>query len=146
MLCLHKTYFGLFYLDYILDLYIAHQKRHILASDTTFTADDYIRPHASAGWEPFNGIWVMEYVLVLLTILFMVWLTTGLKKIQREGKDHTERLLRERDDMIQGLELMKKDLERRTRELDMREVITVREKQKLQEEKEQVTYLFFESR
>ncbi|CAO2826484.1 unnamed protein product [Amaranthus hypochondriacus] len=61
----------------------------------------------------------------------------GLKKIQREGKDHTERLLRERDDMIQGLELMKKDLERRTRELDMREVITVREKQKLQEEKEQ---------
>ena len=40
--------------------------------------------------------------------------------------------------MIQGLESMKKDLERRTRELDMREVLTVCEKQKLQEE-EQVT-------
>lgn len=61
--------------------------------------------------------------------------------MQRMAKEHVDRILQEREKMMHELEAKRRELDRRTRELSMREVLTVRERQKLEEEKLQVTLL-----
>ncbi|XP_057517058.1 factor of DNA methylation 1-like [Amaranthus tricolor] len=57
------------------------------------------------------------------------------RKMQRIARDHVQRILAEQEKMNHELESKKRQLDWRTRELSKREVLTERERQKLEEEK-----------
>uniref|UniRef100_A0A803MFU3 XH/XS domain-containing protein n=2 Tax=Chenopodium quinoa TaxID=63459 RepID=A0A803MFU3_CHEQI len=59
------------------------------------------------------------------------------RKMQRIARDHVQRILAEQEKMNHDLESKKRQLDWRTRELSKREVLTERERQKLDEEKQQ---------
>lgn len=59
------------------------------------------------------------------------------RKMQRMARDHFQRILAEQEKMNHDLESKKRQLDWRTRELSKREVLTERERQKLEEEKQQ---------
>lgn len=59
------------------------------------------------------------------------------QKIQRMSRDHVRRIIEEQEKMNQELEEKKRQLDRRTRELSRREVLTERERQKLNQEEQQ---------
>ncbi|KNA06663.1 hypothetical protein SOVF_178930 [Spinacia oleracea] len=59
------------------------------------------------------------------------------RKMQRIARDHVQRILAEQEKMNHDLDAKKKQLDWRTRELSKREVLTERERQKLDEEKQQ---------
>lgn len=65
------------------------------------------------------------------------------RKMQRIARDHVQRILAEQEKMNHELESKKRQLDWRTRELSKREVLTERERQKLEEEMLQVTYFFY---
>lgn len=58
------------------------------------------------------------------------------------AKDNVQKMLQEREKMFHDLESKRKELDQRTSELSKREALTELEKQKLEEEKRQVTSLF----
>lgn len=62
--------------------------------------------------------------------------------MQRIARDHVQRILAEQEKMNHDLESKKRQLDWRTRELSKREVLTERERQKLDEEKLQVCIFF----
>ncbi|KAL9250062.1 Factor of DNA methylation 1-like protein [Drosera capensis] len=57
------------------------------------------------------------------------------KKMQRLARDHVRRILDEQEKLSHDLEAKKRKIDYRTRELSRREVLTERERQKLEEEK-----------
>ncbi|KMT10095.1 hypothetical protein BVRB_5g118580 [Beta vulgaris subsp. vulgaris] len=59
------------------------------------------------------------------------------RKMQRLARDHVQRILSEQENMNHELESKKRQLDWRTRELSKREVLTERERQKLEEDKQQ---------
>lgn len=59
------------------------------------------------------------------------------RKMQRIARDHVQRILEEQEKMNHELDSKKKQLDWRTRELGKREVLTERERLKLEEEKQQ---------
>ncbi|XP_021734063.1 factor of DNA methylation 1-like [Chenopodium quinoa] len=60
-----------------------------------------------------------------------------IQKMQQMARDHVGKILQEREKMMHELDAKRKELDRRTRELSKCEVITVRERQKLDKEKQQ---------
>lgn len=60
--------------------------------------------------------------------------------MQRLARDHVQRILSEQENMNHELESKKRQLDWRTRELSKREVLTERERQKLEEDKQQVSF------
>ncbi|KAL2935801.1 Factor of DNA methylation 2 [Bienertia sinuspersici] len=59
------------------------------------------------------------------------------QKMQQLAKAHADRMLQEREKMMNELEAQRKEIDQRTRDLSKREVLTQRELQKLTEEKQQ---------
>ncbi|KAL2935802.1 Factor of DNA methylation 1 [Bienertia sinuspersici] len=59
------------------------------------------------------------------------------RKMQRIARDHVQRILAEQEKMNHDLESKKRQLDWRTRELGKREVLTERERQKLEEDRQQ---------
>ncbi|GAB4850493.1 hypothetical protein Ancab_029799 [Ancistrocladus abbreviatus] len=59
------------------------------------------------------------------------------RKMQRLARDHVRRILEEQEKLSHELESKKKQIDWRTRELNKREALTERERQKLDEEKKQ---------